>query len=285
MKILVTGVAGFAGGYIAKFLYAKGHDVIGVVRRYADMKYPFQVVVHDLSSPLNIIEPIDVIVHAAGVHPGNTVSCLKHNNVDTMQTIIDFAKRHETSKVIYLSTVSVYGTIRSDSVNEDTDIINPDLYGMTKYLAEQLLLEQYEINGICLRLPGIFGYGATRSWLVNTTQKICEGKDVTIYAPDFLSNNFVYVKDLAKFICTLLSEKISESIYLLGAQQRISISDLVFGIKNEAKSNSMIHIGVVEKRPFFLDVRKAVDKGFCSVPPLEMVAEYFKQMKQLNLGA
>ena len=277
MKILVTGAAGFAGSYIAASLYGNGHEVIGLMRKSPHGACPFRVLVHDLSQPFEIAESIDAIVHTAGAHPGSTVAQLKRDNIDTMQNIVAFARRHMIPKVIYLSTISIYGTVQSDFINEDTDIINPNVYDVTKYLAERLLLEQTGIHGICLRLPGIFGYGATKSWLVNITKQICADRGVTIYAPDFLSNNFVYVKDLANFVGLLLSKENTESIYLLGAQQRITVLDLVYGIKQQARSSAEIHIGDAPKVPFFLDVRRAVDSGFCSTTPLEMVADYFKE--------
>lgn len=282
MKILVTGAAGFAGAHIAASLCESGYEVIGIMRRKPDKQYPFRVLVHDLSQPFELVEPVDAIVHTAGAHPGSAVSQLKKDNIDTMQNLIGIACKHAIPKVVYLSTVSVYGEIHSAAIDENSDITNPDVYGATKYLAEQLLLEQAGICGVCLRLPGIFGFGATKSWLVNTTRQICAGNDVTIYAPNFLSNNFVYIKDLARFIDILLSKKETvHSIYLLGAQQKIAISDLVFEIKRQAKSKSEIHIGKALKAPFSLDVRRAVSSGFCSMPPLTMIADYFERRNTL----
>ncbi len=282
MKILVTGAAGFAGTNIAASLCERGYEVIGIMRRKPDKQYPFRELVHDLSQPFELGEPIDAIVHTAGAHPGSTVAQLKKDNIDTMQTLIGVACKYAIPKVIYLSAVSVYGEIHSTVIDENSDIMNPDAYGATKYLAEQLLLEQAGICGVCLRLPGIFGFGATKSWLVNTTRQICAGNNVTIYAPNFLSNNFVYIKDLARFIDILLSKKETvHSIYLLGSQQKIAISDLVFEIKKQAKSQSGIHIGKALKVPFSLDVRRAAGSGFRSTPPLKMIADYFERRNTL----
>ncbi len=285
-RILVTGATGFAGSYIACFLKASGYDVYGLTRQKnsADKSF-FPMICQDLAVPLSVDMDFDAIVHTAAAHPGCPITQLKRDNIDTMQNIIDFSREHSVSKIIFLSSVSVYGTIKTDVINEETDIINPDAYGLSKRIAELLLLEQSQIEGVCLRLPGLFGVNAKHSWLVETVYKICTGQDITIYSPDFLTNNFVYIKDLAKYVHILLSNNNAPRVCLLGAKQKISILDLVLAVKERAQSPSKIHIGKTIKSPFSLDIQKAISYGYHSVSPLEMISDYFACMNSNGMEA
>lgn len=285
-RILVTGVKGFAGNYIASFLTKEGHKVYGLARHATtEDDMPFPILCHDLAFPLSLDMDCDVIVHTAGAHPGCSVVQLKRDNIDAMQNIIDFAHKHNVSRIIFLSSVSVYGTIFVNAVNEDTSITDPDAYGLSKRLAELLLLDQSQIEGICLRLPGLFGINANHSWLVDTTQRICKGKDVTIYSPEFLSNNFVYIKDLAKFIQVLLEKQVVPPVCLLGAEEKISIFNLVQSIKEKANSPAKIHFGKSLKPSFSLDVQKALSCGYKPMAPLEMISDFFADRNSNGMEA
>lgn len=113
LNVLVTGAAGFAGSNIIKFLLDKGHGVTGVYRRrIPDAIQGCRYVQQDLSESIHLSGRFDAIVHTACAHPsaGNTFQLLKRENIDSMERLLEYARRHHIRTLINLSTKSIYGT-------------------------------------------------------------------------------------------------------------------------------------------------------------------------------
>ena len=274
-EILITGVAGFAGRRIAEYLQSAGFNVCGVVRNRKGADYPFPTIEQDLSEPIECQQKFDAIVHAAGKHPGSTMDELKRNNIDAMSNLIEFARTHGVRKIIYLSTTNVNGEIRAEEIDERTDVLNPDPYGLSKYVAELLLKECKELEGVSLRLPGIVGAGAQRSWLPSVFDKFKRNETVTIYSPEFEINNFVHVEDIAKFIEILLKRSDKYLTFVLGTSERMSVRDCVETLKSTLDTKSVIEIGEPKKAPFALNVEHALAYGFSPRRPRDLIFDSF----------
>lgn len=282
MNVLVTGAAGFVGGHIASYLCHKGHRVLGTVHHSRPNAAKYQLVQCDLSQPFDIDDPIDIIVHAAGALPfrENDFSVFKRNNVDVMGSLVDFARRKQVKRFIYCSTIGVYGEFRDTLITEDSDRINPDAYGLTKYMAECMLRAESEIESISLRMPGIIGKESRGVWLPNIVQLFREGAPVTIYAPAFRTRNFVWIDDLARFIADLVEMKSWKyDVVNLACHEKVSIGELVQYIKKTTRSDSEIYVKNVARAPFCLDDSRAVEMGYKSIPPLKMVQCYLRSFK------
>ena len=246
---------------------------------------PFSVIVHDLSMPIHNGEFFDAIVHTAGSHPGNTAIRLKQDNIDAMEHLVEYAEKMEIPRMIYLSSTSVYGDVRTDVIDEGTDIRNPDVYGLSKYFAEKILLES-SLHWICLRLPGIFGEGSYRGWLSSVLKLASENKDITIYSPDFSTNCFVFIDDLVRFIDVLMKKRIDKGIFVLGTSEKIMIKNCVEIIRNAVHSKSFVHVDKRKVFPFSLNIEKAIEHGFTSTRPqefIEQTAKLFYGMRNEDL--
>ena len=275
-RILVTGAGGFAGGYIAQYLFEAGYDVTGLLHHNRGT-YPFPVMVADLDQPLKIEEEFDIIVHAAGSVPFKEQDFhqFKRNNIDAMENLLAFAKRTGVKRFIFLSTIGIYGEFRDEVITEESDRINPDAYGITKYVAECLLRAETGIENISLRMPGIIGKGSRGVWLPNTVEKFRRNEDVTIYSPDFQTKNFVWVGDLAKFIDHLIQLKIWRyDVVNLACQQSASVREIVTEIKLLTKSKSKIIVDNSLRKSFCLDADRAVVMGYKPNTPVDIVQQY-----------
>lgn len=271
MKILLTGASGFIGRTLLRRLQQEGHEVLALC--HAHQENGMSLVSCDLSKPLTLAGTFDIIIHAAGISPAQTTSMkvFKHANVDSMENLLAWASAGHAKRMIFLSSVSVYGEIQSARINEDTPIIQPNDYGLSKYVAEQLLLESSKIEGLALRLPGVFGIQAEHPWLARVVQKCINGEDVTIYAPEFVGNNYLYVEDLAMFILQLLDTKWTEKMLLLGLTKGIAIQQAVEAVRHKIDSVSRIVVKESKTKPFALDVSRAVRHGFASHSFMSMI--------------
>ena len=282
-KVLVTGAGGFAGGYIAGFLYRQGYEVTGLVHHLRG-SYTFPVVACDLAKPFELDGDFDIIVHAAGKTPQRKgikreyehqdFIEFKKNNIDSMENVVAFAHRKGIKKIIYLSTIGVYGEMRSSLITEQSDRVNPDVYGMTKYMAECILQDAADIESISLRMPGIIGLGSQDVWFTNMIEQFRKNEEVKIYSPAFQTKNFVWLDDLAKFVAKLIGMKHWQyDVVNLACQQGATVRDIVTEMKKVTHSSAKIVVGD-GSQPFCLDAKRALGMGYESLSPLEIVEEF-----------
>lgn len=282
-KILITGVGGFVGHHIANCLYENDYQIMGIVRKKRK-SYRLPVIEQDLSLPFDLVESFDIIVHVAGRLPcsSDDFNLFKRDNIDSMVNLIELAKRKKIKKFIYLSTIGVHGEFRESIINEKSDMINPDFYGITKYMAELLLKAEPSIQSISLRMPGIIGKDAKNVWLTNLVEKLRKNEDVVIYSPEFETKNFVHVSDLSRFIDILLKkENYEKNTVTLACSQGVKIIDMVRYIKNRVKSRSIISVDDRIRKPFCLDNRSAIAMGYQSMSPFELIDRYLEEERLL----
>ena len=116
-------------------------------------------------------------------------------NVVGARNIARYARAARIKKVIYTSSISVYGDIHEPYLQETHPITNPDDYGLTKYLAERVFADTEGLSCVALRLPGILGKGAHRAWIPTLVHRVLEGdRKATIYSPSSLFNNAAHVQ-------------------------------------------------------------------------------------------
>lgn len=273
MRVLVTGAGGFAGRRTAEQLHLCGFDVVGTVHS-SRIEVPFETVQLDLAEPWADMGDFDAIVHAAGNIPQREKKfrVLLRNNVDTMRQLVDYAKYHHICRVIYFSSIGIYGEMHDAVIDEQSVRINPDAYGLTKYTAECLLREETSIESISLRMPGIIGRGSQFIWLSNTIEKFRRNEPVRIYSPDFATRNFVWNDDLAKFVVHLLRMAAWEyDVVCLASHEKTTVRELVREIKRLTGSTSEIIVDNDMRNPFCLDDSRAMDMDYVSISPIEMV--------------
>lgn len=273
MRVLVTGAGGFAGRRTAEQLHICGFDVVGTVHS-SRIEAPFETVQMDLAEPWTEMGGFDAIIHTAGSLPYREKDfCIYvRNNVDAMRQLVDYAMHHDVRRVIYFSTIGVYGEFRDEMIDENSDRINPDAYGLTKYAAECILREKMTIQSISLRMPGIIGFGARPVWLSNTIEKFQRNEPIRIYSPDFATRNFVWNDDLANFVVHLLRLETWEyDVVCLASHKKTTVRELVHEIKRLTKSTSEIIVDNDLRAPFCLDDSRAMEMGYVSISPMEMV--------------
>jgi nucleoside-diphosphate-sugar epimerase len=287
-RVLVTGVSGSIGSKISNYLFKQGFSVSGTYRtNRPNVLFPLYNM--DLSAHCFCNESFDVIIHTAGERPKRkgespeymhqSIEVFKKNNIDSMYNLIRFAKDSKVKKIIYLSSIGVYGQIREGLINEESDCINQDAYGLTKYMAELLLKEVESINSITLRLPGVVGDGCDGVWLTNMINKLKNGEDVVVYSPEFKTSNFVWIDDLTLFVDKLLrTDYWKYDTLCLGCYKPVAIKEIVDFAKGELKSESKIIIRENGRKPFRIVPDKAFEMGYESLSPIEITHKYIETL-------
>lgn len=163
------------------------------------------------------------IVHAAGLI-GAQVSRQPYRgvqvNVDGTVAVAEAARLMGIRRLIFCSTMAIYDFEKLSSgvsISEDAPLGPKNLYGATKVACEQLLNQYggiYDIQVVNLRLAGVFGRGQYTggSWIGRILNRALEaaldGRAVTIKPEWFGTNEYVYVKDVARaFAIACLAEE------------------------------------------------------------------------------
>ena len=238
MRVLVTGAGGMSGARVVMELLARGWYVTAVVGRSdarlhgrSETNDRLTVVRCDLSEAADLPEPLDAIVHTAARSPGPGVQVddLVRDNVLATRRLVAHAQRAGVRTFINFSSLSVYGRIAGAVVDESTPRVDPDVYGTTKFLGEQLVAAQgASFRSLSLRLPGILGPGAGRNWLTRVLAAARAGETVRIVNPDAPFNNAAHVDDLARLVADALDGAwTGADAVTLGAAEYLTVRDVV----------------------------------------------------------
>ncbi len=262
--------------------------MVGVMREHSpSVSLPrggpglFTLVTGDLTQGLDLAQPVDVVVHAASKLSVPALSEDEHilNNTLATRRLIDDVVSADAQQFIFLSSMLVYGEITVPVVDEATAIRNPEAYGRSKLLAEEALQDvSGKLPSVSLRLPGIIGIGAHRTWLVRCVEAMTRNEPVEVFDLNGAFNNAVHVKDLCRFIVTLIGTDLSGSeILTLGSESTMSISAVMERLLCGIGSCSEIVESESQKTAFSISIEKA-QKYFGYAPmDTEMMLDHYAQ--------
>jgi UDP-glucose 4-epimerase len=238
MRVLVTSVSGFSGSRVAQRVASGGHEVVGTYRRDTDFLARLraaawlELVQTDLIDAGQLAGPFDAIVHIAATSPGPgiDVATLVRDNIDASFALIEAARRWGTHRFIFFSSLSYYGRIEQDVVDEATPVRDPDAYGASKLIVEQRLAEfTAEFSSLALRLPGILGPGAHRHWLASVASRLRAGEPVRAFHLDRPFNNAAHIDDIAALVLAVLAHEAwgGFDAAVLGAAGSLTVRDTI----------------------------------------------------------
>ena len=242
-NILVTGSNGFIGRHVCSLLSKEGYKVSAVIMHGTKNIYTTTDNISTMAISsiepdtdwTNMLDGIDTILHlAARVHvlKENSFEMMKEyrkiNNESTIN-LAENAAKMGVQRLIFLSTVKVYGSTSQKKPFIETDPTNPkDPYALSKLEAEQKLFEitnQSDLEIVVIRSPLVYGPCVKANFLrlmkyINKGFPWPFGK---------LSNkrSFVFVNNLADAILTCcIHNKAVNQIFLVSDGQDMSTPEL-----------------------------------------------------------
>lgn len=189
---LITGGSGWLGFELVKQLIYDGYQVkamdrvmsqelISLKKLYPERLILIQAELDELDKWEKEFENLDYLYHfAAKVHSKPTnkedIDSFFYINRDMTKLLFDKAKKYGVKKVIFISSVSVYGNNLKKQVNSD-DIHLPDTpYAESKHEAEMYGLEMFKDSGfpiVIIQPVTVYGKGDRGNFkkLYNLSQK------------------------------------------------------------------------------------------------------------------
>lgn len=141
------------------------------------------------------------------------------SNIDLISRV---SKKIPTSKIIFASSVSVYGINSKLPLSINSAFENPNLYGLSK-LAGEAIIKNHAQYGI-IRFSSLYGTGMNRhTFLPKIIQSAIQTNQITIFGDGTRLQDYFHVNDAAK-LCINVADY-SQNDTFLGVQGK-SVSNL-----------------------------------------------------------
>lgn len=260
MKVLVTGGAGFIGSHVCELLLRGGNDVVVLddLNDFYDPDLKRQNLreigntgqvrfregdICDESTVARLFEEEepDTVIHLAaraGVRP-SVINPLLYERVNVRGTLVllEEGRKRGLSRLVFVSSSSVYGTTNRIPFREDD---HPNLpispYAATKLAAEKLCYTYHHLYGlpvICLRLFTVYGPRQRPDLAIRKfVAKIDKGESIPVYGDGSSGRDYTFVTDTARGIVSALDYEGSFEIVNLGNSHPVTLAEMIGTIES-----------------------------------------------------
>lgn len=308
MKVLVTGGAGYIGGFMVKRLLDDGHTVTvadSLERGYekaVDTRATFSK--GDLSDPTFLTtlfsgDTFDAIIHFAGyISVGESMKDAYryfHNNVSSSVNLLEEARKHNVTKIVFSSSAAVYGSPVKVPIPEDHQKNPESPYGESKLMFETVLKwyqTVYQFNSVSLRYFNACGAAldGTRGELhdpethiiPNAIKAVLGDRPFTLYGNDYQTpdgtcvRDYIHVLDLVEAHVLALAKLEKDSgafVYNVGTGKGFSNKEVLEMVKKVSGKDF----------PITMADRRAGDADTLVADPTKITAELHFSPKHSDL--
>ncbi len=264
-KILVTGAAGFIASRVCARLIEEGYEVVGLDNfndaydlrlknwRWAQLQGRKGIELHrlgltDLTGLKALFAqhtadghaPFDAVVNLAaraGVRTSVEKPALYvETNVGGALNLLELCREFGVRKFVLASTSSLYGKDHATPYREDMNTdrqLSP--YAATKKAAEAMAYTYHFLHGLdvsVLRYFTVYGpAGRPDMTPLRFTQRIREGRTITVFGDGSQSRDFTYVDDIARGTIAALRPA-GYDIFNLGSDEPLKLSEMIAMIED-----------------------------------------------------
>jgi nucleoside-diphosphate-sugar epimerase len=228
MKAFVTGGSGFIGQHVVRKLIERGYEVVALARSensraivegLGATAVPGDII--DMSSLRQGMAGCDIVFHIAAWYKYGSPDWMQAEpiNVGGTRKVLRVAQELGIPKIIYTSTIAVFGDTQGELVDENYYRSGPFLthYNRTKWLAHYKVAVPFIERGapIIIVMPGaVYGPGDT-SFVADAMRLFYRGLPA-IPGPE-MTVSYAHVEDIAEgHILAAEKGKIGESYILAG---------------------------------------------------------------------
>lgn len=248
MNVLITGINGFIGRYVAEELLKIPQITLYGTGRHRDNSLVSGYVSADIREK-DFVERIrrafprcDAIFHlAASIEVQDGYSSLETNCIGTYN-ICRLANEWGSVQLIYMSSIPVIGFPKVHPVTEDHEVRPETIYHVSKYAGEQMLYAVCgdRIKKKIIRIPSPIGVGMRTNTLLSVVLENCiKQRDITLYGEGKRQQNYVDVRDISQAAGKLLFCE-EEGLFYVAGKRALSNLDLARLCKKLTKSTSRI---------------------------------------------
>lgn len=273
MKILVTGAAGFIGSHVFNELKSRKFNVYGIdnlsrgrLNNINNKKNFFKIDLNNNKAVKFFLKkhgPFKTIIHQATLINENIEKEDIHKDIkiNILSTLNLIKNSYElgTKKIIFASSIAVYGKIKKKQVNE-LDNLSP----LSSYAISKLTIENYikyisnfkfkNLKFVILRYSNVYGpkqsnlgeVGVIRKFIVD----LKNNRSITKHGNGTQSRDFIYIKDVVE--ATIKSIKLDKNIILnISSGKSTSVNQIINILKKIFKFQFRIKKKGFHKSEYF----------------------------------
>ena len=250
MKVLITGVAGLLGSRLSDWLIENypEHEIHGIDDLSGGYYKNINSKVHftklDLSKDTAALENVfsrvrpDYVFHFAAYAAEGLSPFIRtynyDNNLRSTAAIVNECIRYDVKRLVFTSTMAVYGHGEGGIFHEDMVRMPIDPYGIAKMACErdiEVANEQHGLDYCIIRPHNVFGakqniWDKYRNVLGIWMYYHMEGKPITIFGDGTQKRAFSYIDDsLAPLWNAAIRPEASKQIINLGGIYEYSINE------------------------------------------------------------
>ena len=255
---MITGAGGFIGGNLSNYLSSK-YKVIAYYNLKLRVKLNKKIKTkkENLQNIKSIDKNVKVLIHCASVTPptNKQTDCFKTNTaMDT--ALIKAVKKSKIKKIIFLSSISVYGIKKNRIINENSNFSKPDLYGLSKRITEvnlKKISKQNNINVIVLRLSTVIGKNCHSTFLSRLSENIKTLNEIIIYNPKSYYNSCIHISNLNLIINKLIkfNQKVKFDIINIYSKHPIKLKS-IFSLFKQKLNKKVKFNKILSKKKSYL---------------------------------
>lgn len=262
-KITIIGGSGFVGTNLSRQLALKQHD-FEIIDIKESNQFPEKCKIADVRDLQSLRRAItgDVVINLAAIHRDDVrdKSEYKKTNVDGAENIAVICQEKGIDKIIFTSTVAVYGFAAPGT--DENGLIKPfNDYGRTKFAAEEKL-RAWQLKGenslIIVRPTVIFGEG-NRGNVYNLLTQIASGKFLMIGNGEN-KKSMAYVGNVVAFLETCIQTNQRYGVYNYVDSPDFTMNKLVSQVRVLLKGR----MGVGPRLPYWFGLMLGYSADFVS---------------------
>jgi UDP-glucose 4-epimerase len=249
---LVTGAAGFIGGYLCERLLTAGYHVVGIDNETTGFRdnvpKDVEYIVGDIRDEFALARAfgrtVDVVLHTAAQVSNIASFSDPENDLDinvrgTLK-VLQMCLRGQVPRFLHASSMAVYGEPAEVPTTESSACVPLSYYGITKYAAERYVQETgrrtdlgFPFQVTSFRMFNVYG---PRQSLTNMYQGVISvfianlllGQPITLYGSGLQSRDFVFVGDIVSaWLAAIDNPGTYGQVVNLGTGQDVTIRHLI----------------------------------------------------------
>lgn len=262
--IIVTGVGGFVGAHLLRFLQTRREDVFGTARNTDGWRFEAFGLQKCLATP-NIEQALKVL---DGIRPRTIFNLAAHGaysfqsspqkiaqtNFTDLISISEWAEQHDCA-IIQAGSSSEYGW-NSEGPPEDAVLMPNSLYAVTKAAASNWLgyrVRTSDLAACVLRLYSVYGPGEDPARLFPTLVRKGLLGELPPFAAPNATHDFIFIDDVVEaFVCAGA---------LVRLEARGAVLNIGTGVKTSMADIAQVSIDEfdLQRLPAFGDVQRPWD--------------------------
>jgi len=269
VRCLVTGIGGFTGQHLARFLGEQGAAVFGIDSPRRKQPCAADVLCRDLADRAAVrtffqrVRP-EAIFHLAGKTRGENLGELLAANVETTSVVLELAAELNCP-VLVPGSAAEYGFPQELPVRETHPLRPVTPYGMAKARQTALALD-YARRGLRVFVPrpfNLLGPGLPKSFVpARLTRQVAglgDGDELVVENPD-TRRDFVDIRDVASAYWEILTRGRPGEIYNLCTGVGVSLEEVARGLLEASGRHPRLRRGTQTDPPAALTIVGSYDK-------------------------